>query len=247
MPPFARPHNGTNELLARTAARERRAILAESVEVALPFGDVLCEPNEPIRHVYFPVEGFVSLVTPADAAASLEVALVGSEGVFGGTVALGVQASPLRGLVQGEGTALRMSVRDFRQAHARHSSFRRTIDAYLYVQFAQIAQIAACGRFHDLNARLARWLPMTQDRAASDTFTLTHTFLSQMLGVRRAGVTTAAGDMQRRKYIHYRRGVVQVLSRPGLESAACACYEALNSIYSRALSRPRKDASLRRP
>ena len=240
MPTPARSRNGTNQLLARTTARERRAILAACVEVPLPFGEVICEPNARIRHVYFPVAGFVSLVTPAGAANSLEVALVGTEGIFGGTVVLGVQTSPLRGLVQGAGSALRMGVREFRLAHAHHPSLRQVLDAYLYLQLAQIPQIAACGRFHDLNARLARWLLMTQDRAGSDTFRLTHTFLAHMLGVRRAGVTTAAGDMQRRKYIHYRRGVVQVLNRPGLESAACGCYATLNSIYAQTFEGARK-------
>jgi hypothetical protein len=226
--------------LARTAPRERRAILAECTEVPLTFGEVIHEPNARLKHVYFPVHGFVSLVTPAGPAHSLEVALVGTEGLCGATVILGMPTPPLRGLVQGAGSALRMGVREFRAAYAEHPGLKQVVDAYLYVQLAQIAQIAACGRFHDLNARLARWLLMTQDRAASDTFKLTHTFLAQMLGVRRAGVTTAAGDLQRRKFIHYRRGMVQVLNRSGLESVACGCYAALNSIYDEALEASRK-------
>lgn len=240
MPTFARAQVGTNQLLSRVAPRERREILAKCAEVLLPFGEVLCEPEAQIRHVYFPIEGFVSLITPPGAANSLEIALVGNEGIFGGTVVLGVNTSPLRGLVQGAGSGLRMGVREFRLAYAKHASLKQVVNAYLYVQFAQIAQIAACGRFHDLHARLARWLLMTQDRAASDTFKLTHTFLAQMLGVRRAGVTTAAGEMQRRKYIHYRRGVVQVLNRPALEAAACRCYQALNTLYSEKLDVTRK-------
>lgn len=220
-----------NRLLAAVTTRDRGAILKNCDEVELAFGRVVSEPNEPIRDVYFPTTSYISLITPKGASESLEVGLVGYEGVFGSTLVLGIDASPLKGLVQGGGLAMRMSVPNFRRASKESQSFGRVLNAYLYVLMAQIAQTAACGRFHKLDARLARWVLMTHDRAASDTFPLTHMFLAQMLGVRRAGVTEAAGAVQRLGLIQYRRGMVQVLNRPGLEAMACPCYNAVNAMY----------------
>jgi len=225
----------TNRLLAALTDRERGPILKSCDEVELSFGDVLSEPDEPIRHVYFPTTSYISLITPKGASESLEVGLVGNEGVFGITLVLGIDASPLKGLVQGGGRALRMSVPHFRRASRERPGFGRVVNTYLYVLMAQIAQTAACGRFHQLEARLARWLLMTRDRAGSDTFPLTHTFLAQMLGVRRAGVTEAAGVVQRRGFIQYRRGVVHVLNRPALEAIACPCYAVFNEMYGKHL------------
>jgi CRP-like cAMP-binding protein len=220
-----------NRLLAAVTKRDRAAILKTCEEVELTFGEVVSEPNEPIRYVYFPTTSYISLITPKGASESLEVGLVGSEGVFGITLVLGIDDSPLKALVQGSGRAMRMSVPHFRRASKERASFGRVVNAYLYVLMAQIAQTAACGRFHQLEARLARWILMTHDRAGSDSFPLTHLFLAQMLGVRRAGVTEAAGAVQRRGFIQYRRGIVQVLNRPALEAIACPCYKASNEMY----------------
>jgi CRP-like cAMP-binding protein len=220
-----------NRLLAAVTSRDRASILKNCEEVELAFGHVVSEPNEPIRDVYFPTTSYISLITPKGASESLEVGLVGNEGVFGITLVLGIDASPLKGLVQGGGMAMRMSVPYFRRASRESASFGRVVNAYLYVLMAQIAQTAACGRFHKLEARLARWILMTHDRAGADTFPLTHAFLAQMLGVRRAGVTEAAGMVQKRGLIQYRRGVLQVLNRPALEAMACSCYEAFNEMY----------------
>ena len=224
-----------NRLLAAVAKRDRDPILKTCEEVELVFGDVLSEPDQPIRHVYFPTTSFISLITPKGATESLEVGLVGNEGVFGITLVLGIDTSPLKGLVQGGGLAMRMGVTQFRRASREIPSFGRVVHAYLYVLMAQIAQTAACGRFHQLEARLARWILMTHDRAGSDTFPLTHVFLAQMLGVRRAGVTEAAGTVQKRGFIQYRRGVMQVLNRPALEAIACPCYDAFNEMYGKHL------------
>ena len=224
-----------NRLLAALTPRERAAVLKTCEEVELKFRDVLSEPDEPIRHVYFPTTSYISLITPKGASESLEVGLVGNEGVFGITLVLGIDVSPLKGLVQGGGLAMRMSVPYFRRASKERPSFGRVVNAYLYVLMAQIAQTAACGHFHQLEARLARWILMTHDRAGSDTFPLTHAFLAQMLGVRRAGVTEAAGIVQRRGFIQYRRGMVRVLNRPALEAIACPCYEAFNTMYGKHL------------
>jgi len=220
-----------NRLLAAVTKRDRALILKLCETVELEFGTVVSEPDEDITHVYFPTSAFISLITPEGAAESLEVGLVGNEGASGMTFLLGIDASPLRALVQGGGQALRMSVADFRRAAKKSASFRRIANAYLYVLMSQFAQTAACGRFHRLEARAARWILMTHDRAGSDTFRLTHDFLAKMLGVRRAGVSEAAALIQRRKFIHYRRGVVQVLRRDALEAVSCPCYGALNKTY----------------
>jgi len=146
-------------------------------------------------------------------------------------LALGIDESPLHALVQGAGPALRLSANAFRRECAARPAFQRAINRYLYVLMSQLAQSAACTRFHLIEARLARWLLMTQDRAHSDTFSVTHEFLAWMLGVRRVGVTGAASALQRRQLITYGRGVVKVLDRAGLEAASCPCYRVNKSVY----------------
>jgi CRP-like cAMP-binding protein len=192
---------------------------------------VLCEPGAPIRHVYFPVTSYISLITPKDVVESLEVGLIGREGMFGVTVLLDVSDSPLLALVQGGGAALRMTTPAFRKLVGESAPFRRMLNRYLYVLMAQLAQSAACGRFHLLDARLARWLLMTHDRAGSKTFNLTHQFLAFMLGVRRSGVSVAAERLQKMNLIRYNRGRVEILDRKGLEALSCPCYASQLRIY----------------
>ena len=242
MTSLTRAAKDANQLLDKIAARDRQRILAQCTAVPLVFGRVLFEPEEMIRHVFFPTSGFISLITPDGARHNLEVGLVGAEGMVGSTLALGVASSPVKALIQGEGSALRMRAEDFNSALNESAQCRRVIGAYLYVQFAQVAQTAACGRFHGLDARLARWILLTQDRAGENRFRLTHEFLAQMLGVRRAGVTMAAGMLQKRHLIQYRRGMINVLNRPGLEAVACACYKRLHEIHDAHLSAGRKRA-----
>ncbi len=203
--------------------------------VELLFGTVLCEPGDRIRHVHFPIGGFISLVAMVDGKSSLEVGLIGNEGMLGVSLALGVDTSPMRALVQGSGSALRMATAAFQSELQHTPPLRRSLDRYIYVLMAQLAQTAACTCFHVLEARLARWLLMTHDRALQDRFYLTHDLLSHMLGVRRSGVTRAAGVLQKRKLIHYSRGDITVLDRPGLERASCECYAAVTADYERLL------------
>lgn len=234
MPPVtAAPAPGpvSNRLLAVLPRKTRRAIENECELVDLVFGDILCEAGGQIRDIYFPTGSFISLVASLDDGASLEVGLIGNEGMLGIPLVLGIKTSPLRALVQGSGGAWRMQAGHFRRVLAAQPVLRRELDKYVYILIAQLAQTAACTCFHALDARLARWLLMTHDRAHADHFYLTHTLLAQMLGVRRSGVTAAAGALQQKNLIHYSRGDITIIDRQGLEAASCACYRAMSDIY----------------
>lgn len=224
-----------NRVLQAVSFKENQRLLAHSKQVDLAYGDVLCEPGKPIRYVYFPNNGIISLLTPVDGYPSMEVGLVGREGMAGIGLILGIGVSPVRMLVQGAGTAIRMQAASFRDELKHNPGLQRELRRYLYVFMAQVAQTAACNRHHLLGKRLARWLLMTHDRAQSDKFHLTHEFLAHMLGVRRVGVTRAAGLLQEKKIISYRRGNITILDRQGLERASCRCYRAVNDIRDRVL------------
>lgn len=228
------PH--ANRLIEALPRKDRYHLLAGCESVELVFDDIVCEPGDRIRHVYFPTDSFISQVCPIDGHASLEVALVGNEGMHGTALVLGVDAAPLHGLVQGGGEALRMNAAPFRRELIQSPALRRSMNRYIYVLMSQLAQTAACTRFHLLEARLARWLLMTQDRAFCDELHITHEFLAYMLGVRRVGITKAAGSLQARKLINYSRGIITVLDRSGLESASCGCYRADKATYDRVMN-----------
>jgi len=228
--------NTSNRLLAALPDKDCQHFLKRCETVELEFAELLGEPGERISHVYFPTESFISLVSTIDGRPSLEVALVGNEGMLGVTLMLGVNTSLLRAVVQGKGQALRMDTEPFCQELERSTALQRQLKLYLYVMMGQIAQTAACTRFHVVEARLARWLLMSQDRAHSDEFHVTHEFLAYMLGVRRVGVTKAATSLQNRKLISYHRGDIKILDRDGLKIASCKCYEADRATYSRIMA-----------
>jgi CRP-like cAMP-binding protein len=228
----ASAQNHLIELLPRAA---RLRLLARCEPVELVFSQTLCEPGTPTLHAYFPTHGFISLVAASDGHAGLEVGMVGREGLLGAQLALGVATSPLRALVQGPGLAWRIGSVALRHELANSDALRRVLDRYVYVLMAQLAAAATCVRFHLIGPRLARWLLMSQDRAHSDQFRVTHEFLAYMLGVRRVGITGAAGGLQHSGLIRYRRGDLTVLDRPGLEAAACGCYAADRRAYSELL------------
>ena len=226
--PVAGEQNRLIELLPR---KDRTRFLAQCEPVTLLLSEVLCERGQVTRDVYFPIEGFISLITSVDEHPALEVGMVGREGMVGAHLALGVPRSPLRALVQGPGSALRIGAAAFGHEVATSPALQRLMNRYVHVLMNQLAASAGCLRFHMIVPRLARWLLMSQDRAHADTFFVTHEFLAYMLGVRRVGITQAAGGLQTAGLIHYHRGEMQVLDRAGLEAAACSCYGADRESY----------------
>lgn len=201
----------------------------ETVELVL--SQVLVEAGEPVSHAYFPLNGFVSLVVRVDTHPGLEVGMVGREGMVGSELALGLATAPFRVLVQGAGTCLRLPSSDFRTQLDHSPALQAVCHRYLLVRLHQLAHSAACERFHLIGPRLARWLLMSQDRAHSATFHVTHEFMALMLGVRRVGVTMAAGALQRSGVIEYHRGTLTVLDRDALTALACSCYECDRAIH----------------
>ncbi len=220
-----------NKLLAALPRKDYQRLLTGLEPVTLTFGEILYEPGKTIQHVYFPNDALVSLLSLADGHLALEVGMVGHEGMVGAPVALGINISPVRALVQGTGTSLRMTSARFRKELDACPPLQRVLYRYVHVLMAQVTQTAACNRFHVVEKRLARWLLMTIDRVGKNQFLLTQEFLSHMLGVRRVGVTKAAGILQKRKLISYSRGNITILDRAGLEAFSCGCYRAVKDTY----------------
>ena len=222
------PGNYLVDLLPR---KDRLRLLAACESVDLTLAEMLCEPGKPTKYVYFPTEGFISLIAVVKGSPGVEVGMVGREGMLGVQLALGVATSPLHALVQGAGKALRIGTKAFKADLAASPALQNELNRYLYVLMSQLAESTACVRFHQIGPRLARWLLMSQDRSQASSFDVTQEFLAYMLGVRRVGITTAAGTLQRDGLISYSRGKLTVLNRKGLEHAACGCYAADQKAY----------------
>ena len=220
-----------NHLIDLLPRSDRKRLLALGEPVTLTLQDTLVEAATEPGHVWFPRSGFISLISSVDGTSSLEVGMVGCEGMLGTHLALGCAIAPQKALVQGTGSAWRIASRPFSTELARSPALQRVLDRYLYVLMAQFAGTAACLRFHQIGQRLARWLLMSQDRAQSAQFHVTHEFLAYMLGVRRVGVTHAASALQRQGLVTYRRGELTVTDRSGLEQAACSCYAVNRDTY----------------
>ena len=233
----------TNHLLQLLADADRHVLLQHCDVVQLQFADILCEPNQRYRYLYFPLSGFISLVTKLAGHKPLEMGLIGNEGMLGVTLALDINQAPMQAVVQGKGTAWRIDIADLQKFLLRCPQLQHVLQQYLFVQLSQLTQSAACAHFHALNPRLARWLLMSHDRAHSSEFYLTHQFLADMLGVRRSGVTVAAGILQKQQFIRYSRGMIHILDRAALQHIACECYQAGLDDYRAMLGEPGTDTS----
>jgi CRP-like cAMP-binding protein len=226
-----------NRLLSLLPAKDRKRLVALCEPIELTLAEVLCEPGSVMKYAYFPTTGFISLVAKADNTAGVEVGMVGNEGMLGAQLSLGVLTAPLHALVQRGGTALRVGTLAFRRELEMSPALQKILKLYVHVLMVQLSNSAACQRFHTIDARLARWLLMSEDRAHAKTFHVTQEFLAYMLGVQRVGVTAAASALQKVGLIEYHRGEIHVLNRTGLERASCSCYALDEKTYTDLLVR----------
>lgn len=224
MPSTRRDVPVENRLLAALPPKEYQRLLPELEHVVLEFGKILYEPGDTVRHVYFPNDSIISLLSTVAKRSTLEVGIVGNDGMAGISVFMGVDTSRTRALVQGPGTAARMRSAALRRESRQPGMLPRLLQRYSHSLLTQISQSAACNRFHTVDARLARWLLMTHDRVRSDEFPITQQFMSDMVGVRREGINKAVGDLQRSKLIASTRSRIRILNRRKLEAASCVCY-----------------------
>jgi CRP-like cAMP-binding protein len=222
-----------NRLLAALPSEEYERFLPQLELVALDFKKILYQPNEPIEFVYFVLSGVVSLLTILNDDTVVEVATVGNEGFVGLPLFLGATQIPGQALSQIPGTAMQMRAEIFRREVTQETTLFVLLQRYTQALFNQVAQSAACNRIHTIEERFCRWILMTRDRVPGDTFPLTHEFLGQMLGVRRASVTEVAIRMQNAGLIRYKYGKMTVLDRQGLESASCECYQIVKREFER--------------
>lgn len=224
-------HRSENGILAALPARTCECLLGYLQPVSYEGSEILYRPGENIRYVYFPRSGIVSLLSMGDGRDTLEVAMVGNEGMLGVPVFLGVATPRKLAIVRTAGTAMRMAASAFYRCCNQNGPLQRLLGRYTHALLTEISQLSVCHRFHAVDARLARWLLTTQDRLHSDDFTLTQQLIAERLGVRRAGVSTAAHDFQTRNLIQYVRADITILNRPGLEAAACSCYNVIAAQY----------------
>ena len=222
-----------NLLLNGLPEVEYQHLMMKFEKIDLVHNEVLCNAGDKIRYVYFPSQSIISLMKHIDPEKTLEVGMIGKEGMLGSTLLLDIDEAPFRAVVQKAGATLRMSATAFIHELEQQVLFRQQIKRYLYISLSQLVQNAACIRFHVVEERLARLLLMIRDREQSQSFHVTQESLAQMMGVRRVGVTMAAGALQNRKLISYSRGNLRIHNNPGLEAISCSCYQKDNETYMR--------------
>jgi len=224
-----------NHLLAALPAEDFARLLPDLEKVPTPLGQVLYEPGVKMRHVYFPTTSIVSLLYVMEDGASAEIAVVGNEGVVGVSLFMGGESTTSRAVVQSEGHAYRLKAQLLKDEFFRAGPMQRLLLRYTQALLTQMAQTAVCNRHHSLDQQFCRWLLLSLDRLSSNELIMTQELIANMLGVRREGVTEAAGNVQRAGLIHYSRGRITVLNRPGLEARACECYAVVKNEFDRLL------------
>jgi len=232
------PDPRQNHLLAALPAEERASLSPHLELVTMPLGESVCEPGMPMRHVYFPTTCIVSLLYVMEDGASAEIAVVGNEGIVGISVFMGGETTTSRAVVQSAGHAYRIKGQLLKNAFYHAGPMQRLLLRYTQALLTQMAQTAVCNRHHSVDQQLCRWLLLSLDRLPSNELTMTQELIANMLGVRREGVTEAAGKLQRAGLIHYSRGHIKVLDRPGLEARVCECYGVVKKEFDRLLPDP---------
>ena len=230
------PHDPRqNHLLAALPVDEYARLSPHLELVTLPLGDSVCEPGIPMRHVYFPTTAIVSLLYVMEDGASAEIAVVGNEGIVGISVFMGGETTTSRAVVQSAGHAYRLKGQLLKDAFFRAGPMQLLLLRYTQALLTQMAQTAVCNRHHSVDQQLCRWLLLSLDRLPTNKLIMTQELIANMLGVRREGVTESAGNLQRAGLIHYSRGKITVLDRPGLEARVCECYQVVKKEFDRLL------------
>jgi CRP-like cAMP-binding protein len=232
-------HSPRQNHLLEALPREDYERLAPQLElIPMKLGDVLYEPGTRMRHVYFPTTSIVSLMYVMEDGASAEIAIVGNEGILGISLFMGGDTTPSRAVVQGAGYGFRLKAQHLKDEFARFGPMLRLLLRYTQALITQMSQTAVCNRHHTVDQQLCRWLLLSLDRLASNELVMTQELIANMLGVRREGVTEAAGKLQEAELIRYRRGRITVLDRPGLEARSCECYHVVKAEFDRLLPYP---------
>ncbi len=240
------PHSPMqNHLLAALPAAEFGRLSPHLELVTMPLGKALYESGGRLEHVYFPTTSIVSLLYVLENGASAEIAVVGYEGILGISLFMGGETTPSRAVVQSAGHGYRLEAHLLKQEFNRAGPVLRLLLRYTQALITQMTQTAVCNRHHSVEQQLCRWLLLSLDRLSTDSLTMTQELIANMLGVRREGVTEAAGNLQRAGLIRYSRGHIEVLNRPGLEKTVCECYGVVKLEFDRLLSDiPRGDPSM---
>ena len=244
VPETQQPHE--NQILSALLAEERERLFPHLQRVEMPLGTVLYESGDTLRHVYFPTDSIVSLLYVLEDGASAEIAVVGKEGAIGVALFMGGETTPNRAIVQSAGFAYRLTGQRVKEEFNRHGQLLHLLLRYTQSLITQMAQTAVCNRHHSVHQQLCRWLLLSLDRLPSNTLTMTQELIANMLGVRREGVTEAAGHLQSLGVIRYSRGQIAVLDRKKLEGLSCECYAVVKRESDRLLA-PREDASRTSP
>jgi CRP-like cAMP-binding protein len=230
------PHDPRqNHLLDALPAEERARLFPHLELVPMPLGEAVCEPGVQMRHVYFPTTSIVSLLYVMEDGASAEIAVVGNEGIVGVSLFMGGETTTSRAVVQSAGYAYRLTGQLLKDAFLHAGPIQRLLLRYTQALLTQMSQTAVCNRHHTVDQQLCRWLLLSLDRLPSNELTMTQELIANMLGVRREGVTEAAGALQRAGLIHYSRGKITVVNRPGLEARVCECYQVVKKEFDRLL------------
>ena len=230
-----KPDPRQNHLLAALSEEVRQRVFAHLELTPLPLGNVVFESGDTVRHAYFPIDAIVSLLYVLESGASAEISVVGNEGVVGVAMFMGGESTPSRAIVQSGGHAYRIAGPRLKEEFNRHGELHQLLLRYMQSLIAQMAQTAVCNRHHSIEQQLCRWLLLSLDRVLGNELRMTQELIANMLGVRREGVTDAAGKLQKLGVIDYYRGRITVLDRPALEALSCECYEVVKKEADRLL------------